>query len=216
MDNYSNTNSRKEEKNTNLVSATSPGLQNQDVTNTDTTAQNEQGFDLKRSAHPVAAAFHILFKLAGILVYFLLYFLTDLKVTTFILIVLCAAFDFWTVKNITGRLLVGLKWGSEILDDGTEKWKFESYDEKIIVNPFDKTLFWWSQAIVCILWVALSILKLVLFDFFWATAAIVCWILSWSNLIGFFRCSRDHQKKVKDLMRNAAMTGMKKNLHLVV
>jgi len=65
------------------------------------------------------------------------------------------------------RLLVGLKWGSEILDDGTEKWKFESYDEKIPLNQFDKTLFWWSQTIDCIVWVGLSILKLVLFDFFW-------------------------------------------------
>jgi len=53
--------------NSNLVSAQSPGLQNADNTQTDTTAQGERQFDLKRSAHPVAAIFHILFKIAGIL-----------------------------------------------------------------------------------------------------------------------------------------------------
>lgn len=46
-------------------------------------------------------------------------------------LVLVAA-DFWTVKNVTGRLLVGLRWWN---DDGTESsggestWRFESLEE---------------------------------------------------------------------------------------
>lgn len=42
----------------------------------------------------------------------------------YIAVILSCAFDFWTVKNVTGRLLVGLKWYSEFLEDGTEIWKF--------------------------------------------------------------------------------------------
>ncbi len=45
------------------------------------------------------------------------YFLGGLSmqdVNIFIVVVLLFAFDFWTVKNVTGRLLVGLKWWSEI------------------------------------------------------------------------------------------------------
>jgi len=42
--------------------------------------------------------------------------------------VLFSAADFWTVKNITGRLLVGLKWHSVHQEDGTEEWQYESHD----------------------------------------------------------------------------------------
>ena len=36
------------------------------------------------------------------------FFLSD--VDTFIVVVVMSALDFWTVKNVTGRLLVGLRW----------------------------------------------------------------------------------------------------------
>ena len=54
---------------------------------------------------------------------------------------LLLALDFWTVKNVSGRLLVGLRWRNEVLQaaiqaiafnnsqvsaDGTAKWVFES------------------------------------------------------------------------------------------
>lgn len=48
-------------------------------------------------------------------------------VTTFVLCVLLLAFDFWTVKNVTGRLLVGLRWWNRIRDDGANEWIFESH-----------------------------------------------------------------------------------------
>jgi hypothetical protein len=34
-------------------------------------------------------------------------------VTTFILVTVLGAIDFWVVKNVTGRLLVGLRWWSD-------------------------------------------------------------------------------------------------------
>ena len=44
--------------------------------------------------------------------YFILgHFFTD--VNTFIIVVVLSAFDFWTVKNVTGRLLVGLRWWND-------------------------------------------------------------------------------------------------------
>lgn len=38
----------------------------------------------------------------------------DEEIATFLIVVILAAFDFWTVKNVTGRLLVNLRWWSEI------------------------------------------------------------------------------------------------------
>lgn len=34
--------------------------------------------------------------------------------------------DFWTVKNITGRLLVGLRWWNFVDEEGQNHWKYES------------------------------------------------------------------------------------------
>jgi len=65
------------------------------------------------------------------------------------------------------RLLVALRWHNEILEDGTEKWLFESYDEKVKLNLFDKTLFWWSQLGMVIFWLVMTIIQLIGFDFFW-------------------------------------------------
>ena len=42
----------------------------------------------------------------------------------YVIIIMCNAFDFWTVKNVTGRLLVGLKWENIRKDDGSEEWVY--------------------------------------------------------------------------------------------
>ncbi len=52
------------------------------------------------------------------------------EIITFIIVVLLAAFDFWTVKNVTGRLLVNLRWHTEIDEFGKEKWIYESDESR--------------------------------------------------------------------------------------
>ena len=70
--------------------------------------------------------FHVGFKAASIFCFiFLNAFLGD-EILTFIMVVLLAAFDFWTVKNVTGRLLVNMRWHSEIDKWGNERWHYES------------------------------------------------------------------------------------------
>ena len=39
-------------------------------------------------------------------------------VITFIIVMMLSALDFWTVKNVTGRLLVGLRWWSDYDEKG--------------------------------------------------------------------------------------------------
>ena len=62
---------------------------------------------MKQAHHPVAAFFHFAFKILAIFVYIF----GGLVSLNFVLIcvttILLLAFDFWTVKNITGRLMVG-------------------------------------------------------------------------------------------------------------
>lgn len=82
----------------------------------------------KQSSHPVAALFHVAFKLASIGLYLTCGILSCNFITTFVILVLLLAFDFWTVKNVTGRLLVGMRWWNRIQEDGNNEWIFESIE----------------------------------------------------------------------------------------
>ena len=49
----------------------------------------------------------------------------------FVSCIILLAFDFWTVKNITGRLLVGLRWWSYVQENGNSEWVFESLEDMV-------------------------------------------------------------------------------------
>lgn len=40
------------------------------------------------------------------------------------IVVILAAVDYWIVKNLAGRLLVGLRWWVDFDEMGEEHWKF--------------------------------------------------------------------------------------------
>jgi len=64
---------------------------------------------------------------------------SDSFITSFVCVVLLLSADFWTVKNITGRLLVGLRWWNYVDDDGKSHWVYEAKKvnfSKYILNAF--------------------------------------------------------------------------------
>merc|ERR1711971_1139108 len=77
-------------------------------------------------ANPQAAFFTIFFKVLSIGAYVFGSFFSSNFILLFVFVILCLACDFWTVKNVTGRLLVGLRWWNHVKDDGSSEWKFES------------------------------------------------------------------------------------------
>ena len=82
------------------------------------------------AANPVACMFHIGFKGASIFSFMFLNAFLGNDILTFIVVVMFASFDFWTVKNVTGRLLVNLRWWSEIDEYGNEQWIYESEESR--------------------------------------------------------------------------------------
>jgi hypothetical protein len=87
-------------------------------------------------SHPVASFFHFFFKLAALLVYLLAYFFVDSFVAIFVTCIILLAVDFWVVKNVSGRLMAGLRWWNDIKDDGSNEWIFESVEVKsLCINP---------------------------------------------------------------------------------
>jgi hypothetical protein len=110
---------------------------------------------------------------ASLLVYILgLRLLTSNFVLIFIITILLLAVDFYYLKNIAGRRLVGLRWWNEVdPNTGDGRWVFESLDPETgrEINATDKRFFWLALYAQPVLWVLLAIVALVSFEFIWLT-----------------------------------------------
>jgi hypothetical protein len=53
--------------------------------------------------HPVTIIFHLLFKSLAIFIYVFGSWITTNFIFTFVICIVLLAFDFWTVKNISGK-----------------------------------------------------------------------------------------------------------------
>lgn len=71
----------------------------------------------------MTAAIHIILKIAIVATYLILPFITT-PFNVLMIVVISAAVDFWIVKNLSGRLLVGLRWWIDFNESGEETWKF--------------------------------------------------------------------------------------------
>lgn len=121
--------------------------------------------------------------------------MTDNFVLIFVLVVLLVAFDFWTVKNVTGRLLVGLRYWNESKEDGTNVWVFESREPTRPLNPTDSRIFWTALYVSPILWTVFAIVSIIKFNPQWLALVAVSLTLSTVNLVGYMKCDRDAKAK---------------------
>ena len=146
--------------------------------------------------HPVPAFFHLLFKTSAILVYMLGTWFSSNFVNMFIVTVLLLAFDFWTVKNVTGRLMVGLRWNSEVLEDGSTTWKFESQEGDINSTTLDHMVFWVGLFAPAPIWLLFGVGSFLRFKFEWLLLIFTALSLSMANIIGYVRCKQDARGKI--------------------
>ena len=65
-----------------------------------------------------------------------------------ITVTLLLAADFWCVKNVTGRVLVGMRWWARTrADTGATEWAFESRaggEAAGAASELDRRIFWWG------------------------------------------------------------------------
>ncbi|KAG8346123.1 hypothetical protein TRVL_03056 [Trypanosoma vivax] len=166
------------------------------------TQQQDNG-PVYKGAHPVAAGFHVAFKIAALLTFILGGIFSSNRVLIFVITILFVSADFWTTKNISGRLLVSLRWWNEIREDGSSHWVFESApDIENRVNSFDRWIFWTTTGGNFAFWVLL-----VLFNFMSMTQlpmAILGAVLAGANFVGFIKCSQDAKKRIAQYMFSQA------------
>ncbi|XP_020981938.1 Golgi apparatus membrane protein-like protein ECHIDNA isoform X2 [Arachis duranensis] len=96
--------------------------------------------------NPITCFFHVFFKGAALAFYIVFSIFVGNFVVIFVVTALLAALDFWVVKNVSGRILVGLRWWNEIDDQGESVWRFECLDQESMarLNKKDSWLFWWT------------------------------------------------------------------------
>ena len=84
----------------------------------------------KKSSNPLVALITVILKLSSIVCFFLLSIFISNDALIMIIIILFGAADFWMTKNISGRILVGLRWYNLLkIETNQEIWRFEGKNE---------------------------------------------------------------------------------------
>ena len=144
-----------------------------------------------RIKHPVVTFFHLLFRTLAIignqspihllqslrlinillLAYLLCGWFSEGFIGSFVAIILLLSLDFWTVKNITGRIMAGLRWDSAILDkylnlylrwwnyvneEGSSVWVFEKGGDEVDMrlSKAEVQIFWTGLVVSPVIWVS--------------------------------------------------------------
>ncbi|KAK8968748.1 Golgi apparatus membrane protein-like protein ECHIDNA [Platanthera guangdongensis] len=150
-------------------------------------------------SNPKTCFFHVFFKAAALTFYILSALFFSSFVIIFVVTVFLAALDFWVVKNLSGRILVGLRWWNEINEQGESVWKFECLDQESLarMNKKDSWLFWWTLYLNAVAWIVLGIFSLIRFQADYLLVIGVCLTLSIANIVGFTRCRKDAKKQIQ-------------------
>ncbi|KAJ9134003.1 Golgi apparatus membrane protein TVP23 [Pleurostoma richardsiae] len=146
----------------------------------------------RMSSHPITLITFLAFRASSLLVYLLGVLFTDNMVMIFIITILLLAADFYYVKNIAGRRLVGLRWWNEVdPSTGDSKWVFESSEPgSKVINATDSRFFWLASYVQPLLWIGLAILALIRLKFIWLPLVAIALVLTITNALAFSRCDK--------------------------
>lgn len=156
---------------------------------------------LKTARHPIICMCHMGFKALALLSFvFGSFIFGGFKgdyVCTFIITTILLSIDFWVVKNITGRLLVGMRWWHKVNEDGSEEWIYEAHTDERVINTTDKAVFWITLYSWPIMWGLLLLLYLVKVQIEWMLLVGIGFALGAANLIGYWNCSKEAKSRMQ-------------------
>ncbi|VDD80465.1 unnamed protein product [Mesocestoides corti] len=110
------------------------------------------------------------------------------------------AVDFWLVKNVSGRLLVGLRWWNSIdTETGASKWVFESAPKDnpggVPLSTREQArkksaarLFWLGLLVFPLIWAILVLVAVFSLKLAWCLVALSALFACSVNAYGYLRC----------------------------
>jgi len=145
--------------------------------------------------------FHIGFRSAALVVYLLCTWFTDSFITSFVFVVLLLSADFWVVKNISGRILAGLRWWNYIDEEGKSIWIYESREKSQMArhNAREVRIFWMALVLVPVIWGLFFLVALFGLRFKWLLLVLIALSLSGANLHGYIKCKFGANKDMKEV-----------------
>jgi len=191
------------------MASTSPLLESDD-----TLAFGEEDEPKGSFRHPVVCFFHVLFRSLAVIVYLLCGRFDVSFIGSFVTCLLLLSMDFWTVKNITGRLMVGLRWWNYIDEAGKSHWVFEAKKgpSQARVAGAESQLFWAALVAFPCVWAILFLVCVFTFSIRWVMLVIIALSLSCSNLWGFVRCRVGGGAALGDTVKGAATALMRRQV----
>jgi len=166
------------------------------------------GVDQNKSLRrPWVAFFHFFFRISALVVYLFGTQFSSSFIGVFVTVILLLSLDFWTVKNVSGRIMVGLRWWNYINDGGVSEWHFESRDGTSNLDSLasnfggkaDARLFWIGLVIAPVMWIIFFLTALFGFRFQWMILVIIGLTMSMSNLFGYLRCRLGSTESVTNM-----------------
>ncbi|KAK4250486.1 hypothetical protein VTI28DRAFT_990 [Corynascus sepedonium] len=147
------------------------------------------------SSHPITLLTFLGFRVSSLLVYLFGLLFTDNLVMIFIITILLLAADFYYLKNIAGRRLVGLRWWNEVdPSTGDSHWVFESSEPGTkVINPTDSRFFWIAIYVQPVFWILLALVAVLTFKFIWLPLVAIALVLTITNTLAFSRCDKFSQ-----------------------
>ncbi|XP_051958547.1 Golgi apparatus membrane protein TVP23 homolog B isoform X1 [Xyrauchen texanus] len=167
-------------------------------------AEEDSASRKSKVKHPVASFFHLFFRVSAFLVYLLCGIFGGSFIACMVTIILLLSCDFWTVKNITGRLMVGLRWWNQVDDDGKSRWVFESRKQTSgkQSSAAESRIFWLGLIICPIVWVIFAFSTLISFKIKWLAVVVLGVVLQGANLYGYVRCKVGTRTNLKSMATN--------------
>lgn len=170
--------------------------------------------EIKAPSHPFVVGFHILFKVLALLTYLLGSLISGGSqfVLPFIFTCIFLALDFWVTKNVSGRLLVGLRWWNEVKEDGTNIWIFESLEKEALIHPVESKIFWIALLVFPVIWVAFLLKQLLTLTWNWAILCGLALALNAANVTGYIKCAREARKQLTEMATSFVVGEAIKNM----
>ncbi len=165
--------------------------------------------------HPTVTFFHLLFRSAALFVYLFGSYLSSSFIGVFVSVVLLLSLDFWTVKNVSGRLMVGLRWWNYVNPEtGASEWLFEARngDSAHLLSPSEVRIFWTSLVLTPALWLVFLMTAVLGLRFQWLVLVVIGLALSLSNLLGYLRCRLGQTESLTSSVSKVANSYMQRQM----
>ncbi|KAK4706139.1 hypothetical protein P7C70_g78, partial [Phenoliferia sp. Uapishka_3] len=160
-----------------------------------------------QSAHPIALFCLFLFRSLAIATYLLCGFFSSSYVFSTVIVVILLSLDFWTVRNVSGRVLVGLRFWNQVDEDGTSFWVFEHRSPDQPANVVDAKMFWIAMYAFPAAWVLLFFVGLLKFNVSFLPIVMLALVFNVTNTVGYTYADRDAKRRWATGMAAGGMLG---------